>query len=88
MLLFRQLAINNIGEAFHWYENHRKNLGEEFLEDLRRVLLSIEKFLKAFQQRESGYRSLFLKGFPFEVVYSELDKEIMCLEFIMGNEIP
>ena len=73
MLLFRQLAINDIGEAFHWYENHKKNLGEEFLEELRRALLSIEKFPKAFQQRESGYRSLFLKRFPFEVISRELD---------------
>lgn len=56
-------------EAYLYYEEKRRRLGEEFLEHLDTYFDRITANPKHFPQKRKPYREAFLKRFPFLVIY-------------------
>lgn len=47
-------AINDLAEAYIWYETQREGLGEEFLSAIREVSMLISLNPQAFQKDQNG----------------------------------
>jgi hypothetical protein len=56
-------------EAYLYYEEKRKGLGEEFLVHLDTYFDRITANPKHFPQKREPYREAFIKRFPFLVIY-------------------
>ena len=42
-------ALDDIEEAFRWYDSHRRGSGNEFIAELRRVIARIAEYPEGFQ---------------------------------------
>lgn len=71
-------------EAYLYYEEKRKGLGEEFLEHLDIYFERITANPKHFPQKRKPYREAFIKRFPFLVIY-EITKEDKVIVYSVFN---
>jgi hypothetical protein len=67
-------ANKEITEAYLYYEEKRKGLGEEFLTHLDIYFQRISKTPEHFPQKRKPYREAFIKRFPFLIIY-EIENE-------------
>jgi len=75
---FRPEAKIEVFEAFSWYEERNPDAADRFDEQLRSVISSIARRPAVFPHypRHSTARFARLKGFPYLVIYRELEEEI------------
>ncbi len=68
-LVIRTEAERDLAEAFKWYEQRRKNLGAEFLSEIRSSLRLVEEnpFRHAIVYR--AVRQALPRRFPYRVLY-------------------
>lgn len=72
-LLVKAEAIQDIAEAFEWYENNRAGLGVEFLDE-------VNEYFERIVQNPGHYQSFrnqrvaIMQQFPFKIVY-EVERE-------------
>ncbi|MCP4658590.1 MAG: type II toxin-antitoxin system RelE/ParE family toxin [bacterium] len=62
-------AEDELTEAALWYENRRKGLGIEFLEEAERVFQRIEENPRLYQVVHLDIRRANLRRFPYSVYY-------------------
>jgi toxin ParE1/3/4 len=70
-------AEDDTEQAYNWYEDQRKGLGEEFLVELESIYRNMENFPRAFGKLTKIYRRAPLKRFPYLVIYEIKRKEII-----------
>ena len=68
-VLLRTAAAADIEEAFHWYENRRPGLGEEFLQTLTAAFRSIQSNPERHSVVYRDTRRALLRRFPFAIHY-------------------
>lgn len=68
-LEIKEEANFEIIEAFLYYEERRNGLGDEFLEHLEMYFVRITRNPEHFPQKRAPYREVFIKRFPFLIVY-------------------
>lgn len=71
--------MSEVSEAREWYERHRAGLGDQYLEQLERVLSSISENPEQFGLVERDVRVAILKRFPYAVYYRLLEDRIRVL---------
>lgn len=64
-------------EAYLYYEEKRRGLGEEFLEHLDSYFDRITTNPKHFPQKRKPYREAFIKRFPFLIVYEVIKNKVI-----------
>jgi plasmid stabilization system protein ParE len=68
-LILAPEAEQDIAESYHWYENRRSGLGEEFLgcvdACIERILRNPETYAKVHQD----YRRAIVRRFPYVIFY-------------------
>lgn len=64
-------------EAYLYYEEKRRGLGEEFLEHLDSYFDRITTNPKHFPQKRKPYREAFIKRFPFLIVYEFIKNKVI-----------
>ncbi|MCC6358751.1 MAG: type II toxin-antitoxin system RelE/ParE family toxin [Phycisphaerales bacterium] len=69
-------AAFDIADATTAYEATRPGLGREFLHELRRARVQIERFPAGSQQVLPGVRRCLIRRFPFGVFYRPLPDRI------------
>lgn len=67
-LVIKEEAVRDMTEAFEWYEDKRKGLGSEFLDEVDLYFGSITK-KPAHYQQHSSVRVAVLRRFPYKIVY-------------------
>jgi plasmid stabilization system protein ParE len=67
--VFRPAAAADVEEAFHWYEERRPGLGEEFLFEVRRLVQLISAHPQRFPILHRQTRRTLLRRFPYGVFY-------------------
>jgi plasmid stabilization system protein ParE len=77
-------ALDEMGEAAEWYENRRSGLGDRFLAEADLALAAIGSRPASFRRlaTPSGdlvLRRAFLDGFPYAVVFQEMQDEVRIL---------
>lgn len=65
----RKNAEKDIEDAYNWYEDTLKGLGEAFLKDLERCYLRLENSATSFSNINNDLRQVSLRKFPFVLVF-------------------
>lgn len=76
-LVVKEEAIQDMADAFEWYETKRAGLGSEFLEEIERLCNRIEQAPEQYQLHRNQ-RVAVMHRFPFRVVY-EIEKETIVV---------
>ena len=76
-LLIAPEAVQDLDEAYGWYESHRVGLGEEFLSCVDACVQEICRFPDMFVKVHKGYRRSLVRRFPYAVFYEHLGGKIL-----------
>ena len=68
------LAKQDIIEAYEWYEDKKKGLGDRFADSVSKLIMNITKTPEIFGSKDKIYfREATLKDFPYIIVYKVLE---------------
>ena len=81
-VVFRRRFQDDLGAGFHWYEEQRSGLGEEFLSAVQSTLRSIEQFPEMFASIHRDVRRAIVSRFPFAVFYLVEARRIVVLRVL------
>ena len=68
-LVIRKRAEKHADEIYHWYQNQRSGLGDDFLLCLEAILFTINKNPLLFQVRYKHIHMAIVPRFPYGVFY-------------------
>jgi len=77
-------AVEDLAEAYAWYEKQRAGLGDEFLIAVARCLDAIERHPKSNAIALKDVRRGLLKRFPYSVFY-HVDGELIIVRAIFHH---
>lgn len=77
-----------ITTAIDWYDAQSEGLGERFLAELNRAVVSIQKNPAAWPEVSFQIRRYVFANFPFSLVYSELGDSLLVLAVMHNRRKP
>jgi len=86
-LIVQEEANLEILEAYLYYENAQKGLGEKFMKQLDKYFKRIKTHPKHFQIKKK-YREAFLKKFPYLIIFDVIDDKIIVLAVFNNHQNP
>ena len=78
-------AFSELESISDYYEKFKKGLGENFIEDWERTLLTISRTPLGFVMFNKHFRLVQFYKFPFVIIY-ELSKEKIIIYRIIHNK--
>lgn len=81
-------AVEDLAEAYAWYEGQRVGLGEEFLAAIGRSLDSIGRHPLANGTAWKDYRRAQVRPFPYSVFYKVHPGEILVRGIFHNSRSP
>lgn len=84
-------ALAELDEAARWYDDQRRGLGEEFIEAVEEVLVSLRNWSSTGTPVEvggHGVRRMRVQGFPYHLPYQETDDEVHVLAVAHDHRRP
>lgn len=76
-LLLKAEAIQDMAEAFDWYENKKTGLGIEFLTEAEKCYEGIARNPEHYQSHRNQYIAV-MHRFPYKIVY-EVERETIVV---------
>ena len=76
-LILKPHAVSTAAEAYQWYEEKSKGLGEVFLSELHTCFKKIESNPKLFGKIKKNFRQIKLKRFPYVIIYEVIETEVV-----------
>lgn len=76
-LLIKQEALEDLQDAFDYYEEQRKGLGKLFLDSVQECMNRLEKNPLHFQIKKKTFREAVVKIFPYLIIFEVIEKEIV-----------
>jgi hypothetical protein len=76
-LIFKPRSIEMQKEAYQWYEQKQKGLGELFLTELEYHYAKLQHFPSAYTTVYKNYRQTRLKKFPYVIVFKINDTDVL-----------
>ena len=86
-LVYQEQANSEVQEAFLYYEEELEGLGERFLDELDRVVHSIQLAPKGFQKFHN-YRQVPLEIFPYVVIYEVIKSTLIIYAVFQTQQHP
>jgi plasmid stabilization system protein ParE len=86
--VFRPEAEEEIFEAAEWYERRKLGLSAEFLRALDAVIAAVERSPHRFPRVHGEKRRALLRRFPYGVIFSVSDEEIVVLACTHARQNP
>lgn len=86
-LIIQEEASLEVLEAYIYYENAQKGLGEKFMKQLNNYFRRILSNPKHFQLKRN-YREAFIKKFPYLIVFDIIDNKIIVLSVFNTYQNP
>jgi len=68
-LIFQDKSLDEVAEAYQWYEGQLQGLGEDFIEELENILQKLRHNPQYFGFAFDNIRDARLKRFPYLVVF-------------------
>jgi plasmid stabilization system protein ParE len=86
-------AVAELAEAAEWYAGRRPGLELDFLDQVERILLVIERSPASFPRlldlpADLGIRRALVPRFPYAVVFVEFDTEVTVLAVAHAKRRP
>lgn len=86
-LIIQEEASLEILEAYIYYENAQKGLGEKFIKQLNKYFLRIQSHPKHFEIKKN-YREAFVQKFPYLIIFDIIDNKIIILSVFNTHQNP
>jgi plasmid stabilization system protein ParE len=87
-VLFRPAAAADVEDAYNWYEQQRDGLGREFLAEVRRCVLALQRRPERAAILHRNTRRLLLSRFPYALYYRIFDDRILVVACLHGRREP
>jgi plasmid stabilization system protein ParE len=87
-VIFLAQAEAEVAEAFDWYETRGKGLGADFMRSLEATVASIQRIPTQYQIVKSQARRAVLRRFPYSLVYTASEHEIIVFACFHGRRDP
>jgi plasmid stabilization system protein ParE len=87
-IVIRPVAAADIDDAFHWYEDQRPGLGEEFRDVLRVTLDKICEYPRLYQLLYRNTRRAIMPRFPYGNYYREYSDVSVIVACMHGRRDP
>jgi plasmid stabilization system protein ParE len=79
-LAFQEDVSIDYNEAYYWYEEHQKGLGEKFLGAIKNKIKQIINNPELYSVKSRpGYHEKVVDGFPYTIVYRIYKKQSRIL---------
>jgi hypothetical protein len=86
-LILQEEASLEILEAYIYYEDAQKGLGEKFMIHLDKYLRRIQNNPQHFQLKKN-YRETYIHKFPYLIVFDIIDYKIIVLSVFNTHQNP
>lgn len=87
-LVLRREAVNDLQQAYSWYEQRREGLGSAFLAALDQTLRAIQLRPESFPVAAGEVRRAVLHRFPYAVFYQLNRDQILVLAVFHASRKP
>ena len=87
-ILFHFEAEKELLDAINYYNERSKGLGLEFAKEAYSAIKRIKAFPNAWSKLSKNTRRCLLNRFPYGIVYSIKDNEIIILAIMQLNKKP
>lgn len=74
-------AVIDAGNAFKWYDQQAKGLGEDFIADLELAYKLIAEHPAHYPVRFDSFRRILVKRFPY-AIYFEYDDKAVFVHYV------
>ncbi len=88
VLVFRSEALEELDEAYNWYESQQPGLGDEFLEYVDEVLNRICQQPELYVVVYRDVRRVVLRRFPYVISYRIISSRIVITGVFQGRRDP
>lgn len=78
-ITLQQEAIQDIKEAYDWYQSQQAGLGDEWIEQLEMSFLRIANQPLSYTQVNDQLRRMRTSRFPYLIIYEIRHQEILIL---------
>jgi plasmid stabilization system protein ParE len=78
----KEIARNNVTEAFSYYETLQQDLGERFLSRFENLVSELQDNPNLFQKKYNEFRQVLIKPFPYHIIY-EIEKNKIVIYRVM-----
>jgi plasmid stabilization system protein ParE len=76
-IIFKEEAVNDVSDAWRWYESRQKGLGNKLLNEIEEYIKILEREPQLYQIRENRMQYCPLKKFPYIIVYEIEDLQVV-----------
>ena len=73
---FLELARDELDDLFESYEYKQKNLGYDFIQEVKNTLLLIDSYPSIWSKKSAKTQRCFIKGYPYGIIYQKVDGTI------------
>lgn len=87
-LVYRPKALEEVAQAAEWYEERRIGLSAEFLRALDAAVASVQNNPLHYPTIRSGMRRVLLRRFPYHLIFSVPDHEIVIVACVHWRQSP
>ncbi len=75
-------ASRDLAVVCHWYEQQRKGLGLEFLDELAAVMVHLERNPQLSRLYFRKFRRLRLRRFPYKIFYQIIGERVVVFRVL------
>jgi plasmid stabilization system protein ParE len=87
-LRLRPELVDDVAEAFHWYENAAIGLGHEFLRSYFAALAAVEREPRHYRCVYGQFRRILLVRFPYVLYFKAEADSVVVFLLIHGARNP
>lgn len=87
-LIIRREAEADIADAFHWYERRREGLGDEFLEEVSKIINALHVEPLRFAMVFRYLRRANVHRFPYGVFFAVRDNVVVVVAVLHFGRSP
>ena len=81
-------AVDDIAEAYDWYEERREGLGGEFLEQVNDCMESLQRHPEMCPFIHESYRRAVVRRFPYVILYEHSDDDVTVYAVFHASRDP
>jgi len=81
-------AVQDITDAYAWYENQQPGLGEEFLRCVEACLLAMKRNPDMYAVIHETYRRALVRRFPYAIFYEHHKSTITVYSVFHSSQDP
>jgi len=85
-LIFNDVVLKDIEDAFQWYEKQQKGLGKQFVSELNDMFTLIRHTPLIFTVIEFKVRRAILRKFPFNIYFKIMMQDEIIILGIMHQK--